>query len=276
MATVETSSVAGVAGSNVEAAAVAPLEQQPAGEWLRFGAAAVIEIFSATTRVSSEQLAPVVIALQEQIHHDFKPHWNTGAHLVNLQDGAIPSADAWWLGVFDHADQAGALGYHDLTTNGLPLGKVFLTDASSAGVPLSSVMSHELLEMVADPFIFSTVQISTAQFTALEVCDPCEANSYQINGVTVSDFVTPGWFVNPPLPGPVDLLNAVSGPLTLATGGYMSLWTPQGGWTQKFADAAGVSNTTAPNPEYLARTRGLSTRLEKRARGYGRWLRSTV
>ena len=246
----------------------------PQTEWLRFGSNAVVEIFTKSTQVTQAELAPVVTALQAQIHNDFRPHWNTGAHLA-LVTGP-PSPDSWWLVVFDTSDQAGALGYHDLTTGGMPLGKVFVSDAAQANVPLSSVMSHELLEMLADPFIFSTVQIQATQFTALEVCDPVEANSYEIDGVTVSDFVTPAWFVNPPVPGPVDLLSVLSGPLTLAPGGYMSLWTPQSGWQQRFADAAGVSSSVPPNPMYLHRTRALGTRLERRARGSVRWLRSVI
>ncbi|UIF89492.1 hypothetical protein KAF44_29135 (plasmid) [Cupriavidus necator] len=31
----------------------------------------------------------------------------------------------WWLVILDDSDQANAYGYHDVTNDGLPLGKVF-------------------------------------------------------------------------------------------------------------------------------------------------------
>jgi hypothetical protein len=35
-------------------------------------------------------------------------------------------AEGWWqISVTDNPDQAGALGYHELTSRGTPLGKVF-------------------------------------------------------------------------------------------------------------------------------------------------------
>jgi hypothetical protein len=38
----------------------------------------------------------------------------------------MPAPDGWWLVFLDNSDQAGALAYHDLTNEGLPLSKVFV------------------------------------------------------------------------------------------------------------------------------------------------------
>jgi hypothetical protein len=38
----------------------------------------------------------------------------------------LPAPDSWWLVFLDNSDQAGALAYHDLTNEGLPLSKVFV------------------------------------------------------------------------------------------------------------------------------------------------------
>jgi hypothetical protein len=40
--------------------------------------------------------------------------------------GAPVPPKTWLIGVFDNSDQAGVLGYHDLTEDGLPLAKVFV------------------------------------------------------------------------------------------------------------------------------------------------------
>lgn len=48
----------------------------------------------------------------------------------------------------------------------------------------SVLLSHEVLEMLADP---------TAR--SREVCDPVAADAYRVGRVMVSDFVTPRWFV---------------------------------------------------------------------------------
>jgi len=38
----------------------------------------------------------------------------------------MPAAGSWWLVFLDNSDQAGALAYHDLTNDGLPISKVFV------------------------------------------------------------------------------------------------------------------------------------------------------
>jgi len=47
----------------------------------------------------------------------------------------------------------------------------------------SVTFSHEVMETLADP-----------QMTGREVCDPVQDGSYWLDGVQVSDFVTPAWF----------------------------------------------------------------------------------
>jgi len=49
--------------------------------------------------------------------------------------------------ILDDSDQAGALGYHDLTSDGLPIGKVFAASDLKAGTSWTVTASHELLEM---------------------------------------------------------------------------------------------------------------------------------
>jgi hypothetical protein len=57
-------------------------------------------------------------------------------------------------------------------------------------VDWSHALSHEILEMLADP----TDEIHATPYVLREVCDPVEGLSYQLVGVAVSDFVFPSYF----------------------------------------------------------------------------------
>ena len=99
-------------------------------------------------------------------------------------------------------------GFH-VATDGRPFALVHLDDNWSLSA------SHELLEMVLDPNGDLTVsgQSLADRYVAtgtaaridnyepqgtvdylVEPCDPVESSTYQINGVTVSDFVTPSFY----------------------------------------------------------------------------------
>jgi len=81
-------------------------------------------------------------------------------------------------------------------------------------------LSHELLEMLADPWINWCAQGSDGRIYALEVCDAVESDSlgYKIDGVLVSDFITPSWF-EPTQADRIDFKKRVSRPMELAPGG---------------------------------------------------------
>ena len=64
----------------------------------------------------------------------FAPAWGVDAALILVVAGAKPPSGSWWLVILDDSDQAGALGYHDLTDEAMPLGKVFVKTAQAAGI----------------------------------------------------------------------------------------------------------------------------------------------
>ena len=88
-----------------------------------------------STVVTDAELAKAMPAFQTQVTRDFAPVWGLDADLRPLAKKDKTPAEAWLLGVFDNADQAGALGYHDLTKAGQPLGKVFAKTHSHSGRP---------------------------------------------------------------------------------------------------------------------------------------------
>lgn len=202
-----------------------------------------IAIINHSTAVIDTDFKNVVSALQTQVTRDFYPIWGINAKLMIMPLNASIPPDWWQLIILDNSDQAGALGYHDLTSFGKPLGKVFAGDDIKYGYKWSITTSHELLEMLGDPDInlcvFSKESSTKAQLYAYEVCDACEDDQfgYNINGVMVSDFVRPEWFeitTSPPHGKKYDFGGHITAPFQLLSGGYIGVYniTKNSGWTQ--------------------------------------------
>src|SRR4051812_43747469 len=84
-----------------------------------------IAVLNASSVVSNNEAQEVTNALQKQVTNDFSKIWGTDADLTFYADYTKVPKGYWWLVILDDADVAGAGGYHDLTEEGLPLGKVF-------------------------------------------------------------------------------------------------------------------------------------------------------
>lgn len=181
-----------------------------------------------------DDLKKMAAALETQVQRDFAPRYNTSCTVEALAIGAPIPDSAWAIGFFKDADQPGALGYHDTTPAGLPLAKVFPYLDRQDNSPLSVTVSHELLEMLADPLLAKAVQsVIDGKFWALEVCDAVEEDMYEIDGVQVSNFVTPQYFEPPhDLAGVVlDQMGLVKEPYEVRPGGYMQYFDTKG-WHQ--------------------------------------------
>lgn len=200
-----------------------------------------IAIINESTVYTDSETRALTTALVVQANQHFAPAYGLG--LVDIQivpkGGPVP-AGAWVLGLFDDADMAGALGYHDITAAGLPLGKVFIKTARQYGDSPEVTASHELLEMLGDPDINLTVQAGSI-FIAYEVGDPVEADKfgYKIGDILVSDFVLPSYFetFRKDRSAQFDYCNHVTRPFQILDGGYQAyldlhkLWL---GWQQRF------------------------------------------
>lgn len=184
---------------------------------------------SGATDAELEQYAA---ALQRQMREHFCPAWFLNDQVV-VRATNTPAPSDWVVGCFEDADQPGALGYHDATPNGLPLAKVFPKLDKADGANLSTTLSHEIMEMLADPYLTRCVQDATGRIWALEVADAVENNEYEIDGVKVSDFVTPHYFEPPrDLAGVrLDHLELVKSPFEVLPGGYMQYFDGHG-WHQ--------------------------------------------
>lgn len=200
--------------------------------------------------VSDADVKLAVEALQIQVSRDFAPVWGIDATLEFVDSQSLWVPGAWRVLILDNADQADALGYHDFTTDGMPLGKVFAKTTLDSKSSWTVCLSHEVLEMLADPDIIRAVFVQTTRtggmLYAYEVCDAVEDDSlgYDINGILVSDFVTPAWFQPPRVSIPqMSFRNNVKKPFELAPGGYISYFRVpnRDGWTQRFADSAAAA-----------------------------------
>ena len=203
-----------------------------------------VAVVNESTLVSAAESFNFTKSLQLQVRRDFAPVWGVDGTVVATPPDQVHTYN-WVLGIFDDSDQANALGYHDLTPAGKPVMKIFARDSQSAGVPISSVASHELLETLADAFIESLELEDNGDGTgtlfAQEVCDPVEADMYPIFGNQMSNFVTPWWFGDPLPPGlSFDFLKKLTAPFTMTAGGYFSsrqiTKTGLQPWQQTFAD----------------------------------------
>ena len=222
-----------------------------------------VAIVNRSTAIGDDEAKALAAALQIQVSRDFGPAWALDCFASFFGKGEPVPADWWQLVVADDSDQAGALGYHELTPAGQPVGFVFARTDLQYNLKSSVTASHELLEMLADPWICATAlhqaSATAGDVYALEVCDACEADEigYSINGVQVSDFLLPAWFRDG-VAGPYDWMQRTKAPFSLAVGGYASIFAQGQGWTQKTA-------AETPTPRQLARqARGPLTRTTRR------------
>jgi hypothetical protein len=208
-----------------------------------------VALVDETESISQFDLQRAAGALSAQVAGDFGPVWH-----VHATVGAYVAAPAntWAILIRSQLDEPGALGYHTDEHN-QPVSYVELTD------DWSTTVSHELLEMLADPWgnrmhgarlpegdgwkledrftEFGLHHPSSHVQYLLEVCDPCERTSYSIGPMAVSDFLYPDWYrTNPPVHQHYSF-RGMPAPRYVAEGGYASFMNPiTQEWYQVFVE----------------------------------------
>src|SRR5438552_13701576 len=109
-----------------------------------------VALVNKSDAVSDAAIIGAAASLDLQVKQDFFPFWNIKVDVVPIKRSGIAPHGSWPINILDDSDVQGALGYHEYTSRG-PKSKVFARTSLYAGVPWSSVASHELLEMLADP-----------------------------------------------------------------------------------------------------------------------------
>ena len=195
-----------------------------------------IACFNRATTPLGVDYTRLIAALQSYVDRYVAPVWATPARLVRTSGFR---KGAWAIVFLDDADQPGALAYHDLTPEGLPLSKVFVRTTLENHDLVSVSTSHELVEMLVDPAInLMTTGPDPKSVYAYESADPVEALSFQVSGIPMSDFVYPAYFEGFHRARSVrfDQMNKVSRPFQILSGGYQIIMK-NGVWKQKFASA---------------------------------------
>ncbi|HXH67388.1 MAG TPA: hypothetical protein VNI81_09315 [Candidatus Limnocylindrales bacterium] len=194
------------------------------------------------------QLDSVAEALQTQMDRDFTPAWGVRALVQAIDRNQAVPRGAWPMRIQDQSDAG--LGVH-LDNHSKPFAEI------QAGADWTITASHEMLEMLVDPLgkkLMSDKDIDPAsdghqvQYL-VEVGDPVEVFSYQINGVSLSDFITPEYYDLNAAPGTsYDFLDQLHSALEVPAGCYISWFDPQDGrWHQKQPDGSFVTARAKAN-----------------------------
>lgn len=199
--------------------------------------------------LSDAAVQKAIRAVNRQIEEDFAPYWGFGARL-RLEgksgtkrrglDQADMRGDAV-LYIHDVARIRSADGYHNANFRGIPYGFVFLEISRQLKEDWTMTLSHEALELLADPennmYVHGPhpTQPKRQVFHWFEVCDAVQDESYRIDGVQVSNFVLPLYFTgNEERGGRNDFLGTKTSGKTLQSfsfnpGGYLGFFDPRRG-----------------------------------------------
>jgi hypothetical protein len=196
-----------------------------------------IALISLSQEVSLSQLHHVAAALQIQATRDVAPVWSVQATVAAFEAGQLPAG--FWPVVVTDRFQTPGHGLHISQRDGSPM--AFVRPSAS----WSLTASHEMIEMIVDPWGRRTEpgrswEDGQGQVDYLvEACDPCQGGdfAYTIDGVLVSDFVTPHFY------DPFQTAGArysqrghVQAPRTILKKGYLSWRVPSTGdiWQRKW------------------------------------------
>jgi len=206
-------------------------------------------------QITDSELHEAIRAINRQIEADFEPYWSLGAKLrlegkstvkPTKQTLADMRGDAV-LYLWDELDVDDALGYHDQNNRGIPYGFVFTELARQLKEKWTVTLSHEALEMIGDPEVNLLVvgphpgDRRVNVFHWYEMCDAVQAETYEIDGVEVSNFVLPLYFTGgDERGGRNDFLGKSYDGVTLCSfgvnpGGYVGFFDPRLGAQKTFS-----------------------------------------
>jgi hypothetical protein len=194
-----------------------------------------IAVINESSKISDDEVLKMLPAFNHQWNKDLLPIWGTEAATFRfVRKGHAPPAGAWWMVFLDDSAQADVLAYHDLTHEGWPIAKVFVASILSDNGSVSVAATHELCEMAVDPWLNTAYLDSHSVFWAGEICDPVEDDEYgyKIDGVLVTDFVTPDWFGHQHAGTQIDFRRHAGKAFEILSGGYAQKFDPPHGWQQ--------------------------------------------
>lgn len=197
-----------------------------------------IAIIDTTGLIPRAELNRVAAALQVQVTRDFVPIWDKDATLHVFDKITDVPVGFWPITIVEEIDLNGVNGYHWVDDAGVPYAKV---QYRNNFWPLTT--SHELLEMLVNPYVNKTKLVKGIDDTGqeveflVEVADPVEDDDfgYKIDGVLLSNFYYPAFFdLTKRADTKYDHLGWLTEPRKLLNGGYISWKNASGEWWQAF------------------------------------------
>jgi hypothetical protein len=186
-----------------------------------------------TGKISPTLLRSAAAALNIQVTRDLPQFWSVQATVMYLPDPKSIPAGVWPVFLVKELPP-GEGGFH-LDKHNQPYAEVI---ASPTSDEWTIDASHETLEMLVDPngnrlqnstsieIVKGKIVDGATQFGYLvEACDPCEADgyAYPIQGVALSDFITPHFYDPIVTPGTrYSFTGAITHPREILPGGYIS------------------------------------------------------
>jgi hypothetical protein len=178
-----------------------------------------------TSELSIDELHQVCSAISVQVTRDLGPIWSFDASVDPFTSRAqVPAG--YWIVSIQPSDSMQDGGFHTDADN-QPSAFVRYGDGWAQRA------SHEVLEMLVDPSGNRKVagphpdgSGKTVEFL-VEVADPCEQSTYDVNGTSVSDFFTPRYFDPLPTAGvQYSFAGSITAPRQVLPGGYLSWQDP--------------------------------------------------
>jgi serine protease len=216
----------------------------------------VINFTKGKARLSQKDVERTVRAVNRQIREDFTPYWHLQAELRLDSAAAARPGDAEAphpsmrgdaiLYLISEVDEDDYLGFHERHLSGIPYGVVCTAISKELGEDWSVTLSHEVLELIADPEVNLLCKGPHPDrrkdydvFHWREMCDAVQDEEYEIDGVKVANFVLPLYFTGgDELDGRNDFLDSPKGgrlrSFGVKAGGYVGFFDPLTGEDETF------------------------------------------
>ncbi len=253
----------------------------------------IISIVNHTNgEIKDEDLQTAIRAINRQIAEDFEPYWSLGATLrlegrSEKRPGKMTLPDLRGdavLYLWNKTDVPDALGYHDQNARGIPYGFVFTDLAKKLGESWTVTLSHEAMELIADPEVNLLVmgphpaEPKKTVFHWYEMSDAVQSETYEVDGIAVSNFVLPLYFTGSDEPGGRnDFLGRVHNGKTLNSfgvnpGGYIGFYDPATGKHETFSR----KNDTVANKRKKLKGEATAARRSIRYRRFAKQMADAV
>ena len=191
----------------------------------------LVYVDNVSSAVTQAELEADLPAFQLAVSRDLQRFWGVDA-VLTANPSDRPAAQMV-VSLEDDATCLGCLGEHDVV-KGVPTAFVYAHTSALFNEAWSLVFTHELFEMLVDPWL-NRFSLWNKRSWLVEDADPVESGfyAYSINGVVISDFITPAWYgsIEGKLAGPFDFTGGLKRAGQIGRHGYAS-YLNSGGWHQ--------------------------------------------